>query len=70
MQRLHPLQVAVKDRPKIFQIIVFSLFSFSVFVIVACGFTRLQSTKAAQAKKGVAPNHHSFSTATMAAAAK
>ena len=43
MQRIHPLQVALKDRPKIFQAIVLCLFSSSVLAIIMCGIYALQT---------------------------
>jgi hypothetical protein len=70
MQQLNALQVAIKDRPKIFKVIVFSLFSFSLFVVVICAILQMKALSAAQDKKSVTASRRVFGPASFAASSK
>lgn len=70
MQRIHALQVALKDRPKIFQAVVLCLFFLSLLTLIFCGIQALQGDNktangtAQKAAKPPAsqPSYASFST--------
>jgi hypothetical protein len=45
MQRSHALEVALKDRPRVFQVVVLCVFSLSVLAVIVCAVYSLQGVK-------------------------